>query len=405
MRKYLQCILRKRDAILTKNNSTVSVGTGEAAAAGIVVNSCTRSIQSKDTQDQAKEGDGNVENGETDLAGTGKPLAVVEVQPVDTGETVAEPGSEESTDQTVQITEDRNGLGDDPRNNPARNSKSDPETDGALVTLVHQARLGAETEVNVLQANVAVDDTGTNNGWDGNAVGDLAHEGSSGVEGGGLDVSADIEVDHNGGGQVERDLEALEHEQRLLEVARSLHLGDQTKEGDMSAVGEDNVRHSLEGGVQVFVDSSLDHTTRVAFNTHGNHSDHDSAENAQEGGERDPGHALHGSGDREGDGEDHTDDTENDGTGAVVGNSVHHDTEGEEMAAHDEDTEKELANTEQFAAEAAEEDLAGITQVLDVRVTFTEETNVVSSVCCEQAKANNENDTWDKTQGSDGRGQ
>lgn len=37
----------------------------------------------------------------------------------------------------------------------------------------------------------------------------------------------------------------------------------------------------------------------------------------------------------------------------MAGEGVHHDAEGEDVAAHDEDTEKELASTEEFTAELA----------------------------------------------------
>lgn len=167
---------------------SISVGTAEAVAVGVLVDSGARSIQAKNAQRQTEAGNANVEDAEEDLAGRGEPLAAVEVEPVDTGETVAEPGSEKSTDQTVQVTEDRNSLGDDPRNDPASHTKTNPETDGTLVALVHQIRLGAEAEVDVLQADMAVDDTGTDNSGDSNAVGNLAHQGASGREGRGVDI-------------------------------------------------------------------------------------------------------------------------------------------------------------------------------------------------------------------------
>ena len=37
----------------------------------------------------------------------------------------------------------------------------------------------------------------------------------------------------------------------------------------------------------------------------------------------------------------------------MVGECVHHDAEGQDVAAHDEDTEEELASTEQLTAELA----------------------------------------------------
>lgn len=136
---------------------------------------CAGGIQTKDTKHQTKQSNANIENGKKDLTGRGKPLAPVQVQPVNTGQTVAEPGGEQRTDQTVEVTEDRDGLGNDPGDNPAGNSETEPEADRALVLLVHQTGVGAETEVDVLQPDVAVDDTGADDGRDGDTVGDLAH--------------------------------------------------------------------------------------------------------------------------------------------------------------------------------------------------------------------------------------
>jgi hypothetical protein len=75
------------------------------------------------------------------------------------------------------------------------------------------------------------------------------------------------------------------------------------------------------------------------------------------------------------------------------------------VAAHHEDAEEELADTKEFTAETAKQDFTGISKVLDVRVSFTEEANVVASVCSEKTEANNKDNSWDETQGSDSCGQ
>lgn len=128
------CITIKQDGAVL----SIGVGAGEAVAVGVLVDSCAGSIQPKNAQRQTEAGNADVEDGQEDLPRSGEPLAAVEVEPVDTGETVAEPGSEKSTDQTVQVAEDRNGLRDDPRNDPASHTKTNPETDGTLVALMHQ---------------------------------------------------------------------------------------------------------------------------------------------------------------------------------------------------------------------------------------------------------------------------
>lgn len=75
----------------------VGVLTGEAVAVRVLVNGGAGRIQTEHAQDQTNEGDGSIKNGEGNLAGRGEPLALVEVQPVNTAETVAEPASEQST--------------------------------------------------------------------------------------------------------------------------------------------------------------------------------------------------------------------------------------------------------------------------------------------------------------------
>lgn len=54
-----------------------------------------RGVETQDTQDQTEQSNANVEHGEGNLLGAGEPLAPVEVEPVDTAETVTEPTSEE----------------------------------------------------------------------------------------------------------------------------------------------------------------------------------------------------------------------------------------------------------------------------------------------------------------------
>lgn len=126
---YLQCIRAENNAMRKENNSLICVRTGKAVAILVGVNSHTRSIQPQNTECQTQNGDADVDNEEADLTGTGEPLAIVEMQPIDTGKTVTEPGSEKSTDHAVQVTEDGNSFADNPGDDPANNTESDPEAD------------------------------------------------------------------------------------------------------------------------------------------------------------------------------------------------------------------------------------------------------------------------------------
>lgn len=249
------------------------------------MDSGARGIQAKHAQSQPKQRNADIKHRQEDLLRRREPLPVVQMQPVDTAETVAEPAREERTDQTVQVTEDGDGLGNDPGDDPAGDAETEPETDGLPTARVQQVRLGAQAEVDVLQADVAVDDARADDGGDGDAERDLGHEGAGGVQRGRDNALADVEVDDHGGGEVQGDLEALQHEEGLLEVARRFHLGDETEEGDVGAVGEDDVRDGLEVLVQGARDGGFDDAIRLGLYADGDHGDHDGAEDAEEGGE------------------------------------------------------------------------------------------------------------------------
>lgn len=64
----------------------------------------------------------------------------------------------------------------------------------------------------------------------------------------------------------------------------------------------------------------------------------------------------------------------------MLGDGVHHDAEGQDVTAHDEDAEQELTGSKELTAKPAKQDLTGISQVLDVRVTLTHKANVVSGI-------------------------
>lgn len=76
----------------------------------------------------------------------------------------------------------------------------------------------------------------------------------------------------------------------------------------------------------------------------------------------------------------------------MVGDGVHHDTEGQEVAAHDEDAKEELAQAEEFTAKRAHQDFSRIGEVLNVGVAFSEQSNVVTGVGRENSETNDEDD-------------
>lgn len=104
------------------------------------------------------------------------------------------------------------------------------------------------------------------------------------------------------------------------------------------------------------------------------------------------GQVLDGARQRENQTDDERDDTEHDGAGTVIGDGVHHDGEGDDVATHDEDGEEDLAESEQLAAKGAHEDLARIGEVVNVRVAFAELTNDITSVEGENTETDDEDE-------------
>ena len=123
----------------------------------------TRDVETKTTHAATNKNNHNIQDGESDFPGRRKPLASVDVQPVNTSKTVTEPTSEEGTDQTEEVAEYWDGIGDDPSDNPAAHADGDPGSDGCKVTAVHAVCSAEETDVDVFQANVAVHDSSTDN--------------------------------------------------------------------------------------------------------------------------------------------------------------------------------------------------------------------------------------------------
>lgn len=77
----------------------------------------------------------------------------------------------------------------------------------------------------------------------------------------------------------------------------------------------------------------------------------------------------------------------------MVGDGIQHGRKGDDMASHDEDGEDYLAQTKQLAAKAAHEDLTGICEVMDMRVSLTELRDGVPRVESDYAKPNDDDNS------------
>lgn len=123
----------------------------------------TRDVETKTAHAATNKNNDNIQDGERDFPGRRKPFALVDVQPINTSKTVAEPTSEEGTDQTEKVAKDWNGIGDDPSDDPAADADGHPGSDGCEVSAVHTVCSAEETDIDVFQTNVAVHNAGTDN--------------------------------------------------------------------------------------------------------------------------------------------------------------------------------------------------------------------------------------------------
>lgn len=96
------------------------VGTSPGRSRRALIDRLARDIQTQTTNSTGDAQDNQVDNEQDHLLPVGKPLALVHDDPEDGGESVAEPAAEEGADQTEQVVEDRDRLGDDPRDGPGR---------------------------------------------------------------------------------------------------------------------------------------------------------------------------------------------------------------------------------------------------------------------------------------------
>lgn len=100
--------------------------------------------------------------------------------------------------QTQQIIEGRNGLGNNPSNDPADESNCEPAAQGHPVSLAHSISVSEDSNIDVFQADMPIHDTRTENlrrlaspgctsacqthSWNGNAIGHLLQHRTSRAE-------------------------------------------------------------------------------------------------------------------------------------------------------------------------------------------------------------------------------
>lgn len=77
----------------------------------------------------------------------------------------------------------------------------------------------------------------------------------------------------------------------------------------------------------------------------------------------------------------------------MLSDSVHHDTESENVTSHDENREQDLAESEELASKGTHQNFTSICQVLNVRISLMKLADNVASVRGEDTQPNNENNS------------
>jgi hypothetical protein len=302
--------------------------------AGILGQLGTRGIKTNNADNDTQKHQDDVAAEEENLLGAAEPTALHDVKPHDTGESVTEPRSEQSGNETEQVAEVGDGLGQDPCDEPDTEDDGEPGGSGDHTATVEVLSASEDTDVDVLGSDVTEDDTGDDDGRQGDTPGDLGDQRRSTAQGGaGNHITSEV-VDDNSSDQVKGSVNGLEGHQSLGVVLRVTELTDEAQPCGVSTVGEDNVRDTVESSREVGVGDVDDVASLKRVDTNSNHGDHDSGKDRDERGNGQEGHVLHRTRNGKNDEEDQTDDTKDNTASSVVGKSVHGDDECQHVRSH-----------------------------------------------------------------------
>jgi hypothetical protein len=81
----------------------------------------------------------------------------------------------------------------------------------------------------------------------------------------------------------------------------------------------------------------------------------------------------------------------------VIGDSVHHDREGQYVTTHDEKVEQELTPAENLASPSAEENLTSASHGMDMAESLLELTNDIARVGCHGSESEEKDQSWNDT--------
>ena len=217
-------------------------------------------------------------------------------------------------------------------------------------------------------------------------------------------LAAEIDVRHDGEEHIEARREALQHVCRAHGVLRMFHFGDEHKEHEVPGEGEDRIRDGEEGGVEVTRLGRDDAAALGGVDACRDNADQPGDEDARarETGEQVEGAEGAGQGDQEG--------------GACEDAGVRNRAElsirerrqgllaGQELGAGTKDSKGEGAESEDLAAERAEQDVSGVAHGVDLGVVELELDEEVGRVGCEEAEEDDNDDAGGEADGGEGGG-
>lgn len=136
------------------------IRTRKASTAGVIMKSFPGDPKTETTQRGANRNRKQIQASKGNLLWRGEPQTLIHVQPKDPTEAVGKPTSKQRGNQAEQVTEHGNRRGNNPRQDPQRESNADPRSRGDPIALVHAVCTLEDTQVDILERHVAVDDTG-----------------------------------------------------------------------------------------------------------------------------------------------------------------------------------------------------------------------------------------------------
>lgn len=148
----------------------------------------------------------------------------------------------------------------------------------------------------------------------------------------------------------------------------------------MTDVSKDDIEDGGKGCDQVDVGGGLDGLTAGVFDAQTDHTDDDGGHDTRKRNHGQPGHVVEGSGQGTDQRNDQAHDAENNGAGAMIGEDVERDGEGDQMAGHEEDNEEDLGDPQEFPTNPAHENLTGVGHAHDVGISELELAEDVTGV-------------------------